>query len=89
MATAQRFADAGQGEGVLVWRVEKFDVVLQPADSHGSFYQGDSYLVLHTFKANPTTSALKHHLHFWLGSDTSLVSPHVVPTSKGQVWVGG
>ncbi|KAG9123300.1 hypothetical protein FRC07_015129 [Ceratobasidium sp. 392] len=61
----------GQQEGLLTWRIEDFKVVPWPEDQKGQFYDGDSYIILHTYKKNPDTDALAHDLHFWLGSHTS------------------
>ena len=41
---------AGQKEGIEVWQVEKFNVKRWPLDKFGKFYDGDSYIVLRTFK---------------------------------------
>jgi hypothetical protein len=38
---------AGQQEGTQIWRIEKFAVVEWPKEKYGSFYDGDSYIVLH------------------------------------------
>lgn len=38
---------AGLSVGTQVWRVEKFGVVEWPKERYGSFYDGDSYIVLH------------------------------------------
>jgi len=38
---------AGQKEGLQIWRIEKFLVKLWPAESFGTFYDGDSYIVLY------------------------------------------
>jgi len=54
----------------LVWRIEKFKVVHWPKEHYGSFYSGDSYIVLNTYK-NPGSDALKYNVHFWLGKETS------------------
>ncbi|KAH7339609.1 hypothetical protein B0J17DRAFT_716617 [Rhizoctonia solani] len=62
----------GQEERLWIWRIEEFRVVPWPDDRRGQFYDGDSYIVLHTYKRNLDTEALAHDLHFWLGSQTSL-----------------
>lgn len=36
--------------GLLVWRIERFEVVPWPEDRHGQFYDGDSYIVLNSWK---------------------------------------
>ncbi len=38
---------AGQAVGTQIWRVEKFAIVEWPKNRYGSFYNGDSYIVLH------------------------------------------
>lgn len=37
----------------------------------GTFYNGDSYIVLNTYKKSPNTDALAWDIHFWLGHGTS------------------
>ncbi|CAE6414858.1 hypothetical protein ACGC1H_007087 [Rhizoctonia solani] len=66
------WGSAGQAEGLWIWRIEGFKVVPWPENRKGQFYDGDSYIILHTYKKNPDTEALAHDLHFWLGSQTSL-----------------
>eukprot|EP00484_Ammonia_sp_Unknown_P031045 CAMPEP_0197027420 /NCGR_PEP_ID=MMETSP1384-20130603/7325_1 /TAXON_ID=29189 /ORGANISM="Ammonia sp." /LENGTH=477 /DNA_ID=CAMNT_0042456257 /DNA_START=47 /DNA_END=1480 /DNA_ORIENTATION=+ len=61
----------GQECGVLIWRIEKFKVVAWPKNQYGEFYDGDSYIILHTYKPDPSSAVLKHNVHFWLGSQTS------------------
>ncbi|KAF8608729.1 actin depolymerizing protein [Ceratobasidium sp. AG-I] len=63
--------NVGQQEGLLIWRIEDFRVVAWPEERKGQFYDGDSYIVLNTFKKNPDAEALSHDLHFWLGSQTT------------------
>lgn len=60
---------AGKKEGVEVWRIEKFRVKPQ-ADFKGEFYDGDSYIVLHTYKKEDSEE-LAYNVFFWLGKDTS------------------
>jgi len=34
-------------EPLEVYRIEKFKPTLQPVESHGRFFEGDSYVVIH------------------------------------------
>eukprot|EP00049_Salpingoeca_infusionum_P018069 m.355619 g.355619 ORF g.355619 m.355619 type:complete len:822 (+) comp17294_c0_seq1:227-2692(+) len=53
-----------------VWRIEQFKVVpVEPAD-YGSFYNGDSYIILHSY-FKEGKGALQFDIHFWIGSDSS------------------
>jgi gelsolin len=61
---------AGQKVGLEIWRIEKFKVVVWPKDLYGSFYSGDSYIILNTYKEQGK-NALKWDLHFWLGQHTT------------------
>ena len=45
--TESAWTDAGTSLGLQIWRIEKFHLVPWPADRTGSFYDGDSYIVLH------------------------------------------
>ncbi|KAF8908853.1 actin regulatory protein [Gymnopilus junonius] len=65
------WVDAGRESGLQIWRIEKFGVVPWPKDRIGSFYDGDSYVVLHTYKKTPEDESLLYHLHFWLGENTT------------------
>jgi len=62
---------AGQSIGLQIWRIEKFHVVPWPSERIGSFYDGDSYIVLHTYKKDPKSESLSYDLHFWLGANTT------------------
>jgi gelsolin len=68
--TEEAWKGAGQKVGVEIWRIEKFHVVPWPKEKYGSFFMGDSYIILNTYK-NPGSDALKYNVHFWLGKDTS------------------
>lgn len=68
----------GKQPGVIVWRIEDFTVVLQPAHKNGEFYEGDSYIVLHSWSVKTDNSSedddvpqLGHEIFFWLGSKTT------------------
>ncbi|RAK95295.1 gelsolin family protein [Aspergillus ibericus CBS 121593] len=58
----------GQEPGLYVWRIEDFEVVAWPKERTGEFYDGDSYIVLHSYKVG---DKLGHDIFFWLGSKTT------------------
>jgi len=64
------WANAGQEVGTQVWRIENFNVVTWPEEQFGTFYSGDSYIVLNTYKNDG--DALAWDVHFWLGEYTTL-----------------
>ncbi|TLD34075.1 hypothetical protein PspLS_00213 [Pyricularia sp. CBS 133598] len=73
--------------GLLVWRIERFEVVPWPRDRYGQFYDGDSYIVLHSWKvgndnqdgqqqqqaadSEQEKNKLGHEIFFWLGRYTT------------------
>ncbi|KAK6826230.1 hypothetical protein RU639_005366 [Aspergillus parasiticus] len=59
----------GQQAGLWIWRIESFEVVPWPKNRAGEFYDGDSYIVLHSYKVGD--EKLGHDIFFWLGSKTS------------------
>lgn len=61
----------GQKSGLRVWRIEEFQVVLWPEKQYGEFYDGDSFIVLHSYKVGKDTEKLGHDIFFWLGSHTT------------------
>ncbi|KAL8603877.1 hypothetical protein ACOMHN_049695 [Nucella lapillus] len=66
----EAFEGAGATPGMEVWRIKKLKVVKQEEESFGSFYSGDSYIVLVT-KQLPNSPRLEWDIHFWLGKDTT------------------
>eukprot|EP00474_Spongospora_subterranea_P009430 CRZ09888.1 hypothetical protein [Spongospora subterranea] len=66
-----QFSGAGKEPGVLVWRVENFGVKKQPKEQHGQFFDGDSYIVLNTYKPSSDKDKLAYNVHFWLGANTT------------------
>jgi len=54
-----------------VWRIEKFKVVEWPAAKLGSFFDGDSYVLLHSYHKSNDDPAIHHDAHFWIGKDSS------------------
>ena len=63
----------GSKAGLFIWRIEDFQVVPWPKDKYGQFYDGDSFIILHSFKVGSKdgTEKLLHDIFFWLGSNTS------------------
>lgn len=55
---------AGQEVGLQVWRIVKFKVEHWDKDQYGEFYNGDSYIILNTYKDN---DEIKYDVHFWIG----------------------
>jgi len=59
---------AGKAPGLQIWRIEKFEIKEWPKNQYGHFFDGDSYIVLHTYKKE---DKLLYNVHFWLGQYTS------------------
>jgi gelsolin len=58
----------GQEAGLFIWRIENFQVIPWPKEKYGQFYDGDSFIVLHSYKLG---DKLGHDIFFWLGSKTT------------------
>ena len=63
----------GEAAGLYVWRIENFEVVPWPKEKYGKFHEGDSYIVLHSYKVGDKEGEEKlgHDVFFWLGSKSS------------------
>ncbi|KAI1412685.1 putative actin-binding protein Fragmin [Hypoxylon sp. FL1857] len=72
-ATEPAWQEVGQAPGLYIWRIEDFEVVPWPKDRYGDFHEGDSYIVLHSYKVGSKDGEekLAHDIFFWLGSKTS------------------
>jgi len=57
---------AGQKVGIQIWRIVKFKVTTWPKEDYGKFFDGDSYIILNTFKYEDTEE-LNYDVHFWIG----------------------
>jgi len=68
--TEAAWTNAGKKVGLQIWRIEKFQVKSWPQEQYGSFYDGDSYIVLNTYN-KPGSTALAWDVHFWLGTYTT------------------
>jgi len=73
--TEPAWKNAGKSVGVQVWRIEQFKIHDWPKDQYGSFFNGDSYIILETFKEKDDKGKeldkLKFELYFWLGKQSS------------------
>lgn len=83
-ATDLQWKGAGKKVGTEVWRVENkrtksdtpdFGVNRITKEDYGSFFKGDSYIVLNTYHAKDEngkkTDKLAFDVHFWLGNESS------------------
>jgi len=68
--TEPAWQNAGKKVGMQIWRIEKFKVKSWPIDQYGSFYDGDSYICLNTYKKEGK-EAFYWDVHFWLGTHTT------------------
>ena len=70
--TEPAWKSAGEAVGLKIWRIEKFKVIHWPKEDYGSFYNGDSYIILNTYKETDS-EALLYDLHFWIGKNSTQV----------------
>jgi len=57
---------AGSEVGLQIWRIVKFQVTDWEKEQYGDFFNGDSYIILNTYK-EPENDELKYDVHFWIG----------------------
>uniref|UniRef100_T1IV90 HP domain-containing protein n=1 Tax=Strigamia maritima TaxID=126957 RepID=T1IV90_STRMM len=65
----------------IIWRIENLHLVPVPRDKYGSFFTGDSYVILSiaefgdsggvNMKVKEAKRSMDIHIHFWLGQTTS------------------
>ncbi|KAJ8905460.1 hypothetical protein NDN08_001967 [Rhodosorus marinus] len=68
--TEEEFRGAGEKLGLEIWRVEKFQPKRQALEGFPGFYDGDSYIVLHTYQLEGEAK-YRWDLFFWLGSEST------------------
>jgi len=66
--TEPAWKNAGKTPGIEIWRIEQFKVISVPKNTYGTFYSGDSYIVLKTYK---NKDIFAWDVHFWLGEFTT------------------
>lgn len=69
-STEKAWTNAGKEVGLQIWRIEKFTVQSVPRETYGTFYSGDSYIVLNTYRKKDAPKIL-WDVHFWLGKFTT------------------
>ncbi|CAG5104331.1 Oidioi.mRNA.OKI2018_I69.chr1.g1201.t1.cds [Oikopleura dioica] len=70
--SSQEYIDAaGKEAGVEVWRIEESELAPIPKKFYGTFYNGDSYVVLSTKALK--SGGFEWDVHFWLGEKTEQV----------------
>jgi len=67
----QAWKGIGKEVGLEAWRIQQFKVVPVAKHDIGKFYDGDSYIVLNTYKDREDARKLKFDVHFWLGRFTT------------------
>ncbi|KAI1175307.1 putative actin-binding protein Fragmin [Nemania sp. FL0916] len=72
-ATEPAWQSVGEAPGLYIWRIEEFEVVAWPKQRYGDFHEGDSYIILHSYKIGRKDDETKlgHDIFFWLGSKTT------------------
>ncbi|XP_067287931.1 advillin [Pseudorasbora parva] len=65
----QTFRAVTHSPGILIWRIEKMDLVLVPEKCHGQFYESDCYLLLSTRKGGRSAY---YDIHYWIGSTSTM-----------------
>lgn len=69
-ATEPAWQKAGTKVGLQIWRIVKFKVTAWPVEDYGKFYNGDSYIILNTYKEEDSDSLL-YDVHFWIGAEST------------------
>uniref|UniRef100_H2YUU6 Gelsolin-like domain-containing protein n=1 Tax=Ciona savignyi TaxID=51511 RepID=H2YUU6_CIOSA len=60
---------AGKSPGLQIWRIENMHLAPVAKASFGTFFTGDSYILLNTIELKG--SSKRWDLHFWLGDESS------------------
>ena len=63
-------ADVGSIPGITIWEIENFYPNQVDEEQHGKFYEGDCYIVLHTFLDE--NQGLDWKIYFWIGEKATL-----------------
>jgi len=67
--SSQDYIDAaGKSAGLEIWRIEDAELAPVPRETYGTFYNGDSYVALHSEELKGGN--FEYNIHFWLGEKT-------------------
>ncbi|XP_060590433.1 gelsolin-like protein 1, partial [Ruditapes philippinarum] len=69
-ATEPAWKNAGTKPGLQIWRIVEFKVTHWPVQDYGKFFDGDSYIILNTYKELDSDQLL-YDVHFWIGKYSS------------------
>jgi gelsolin len=69
--TEPAWQNAGKVVGLQIWRIVNFKVTDWPRELYGQFFNGDSYIVMNTYKPRPTSNDLAYDIHFWIGNNST------------------
>ncbi|XP_041379831.1 gelsolin-like protein 2, partial [Gigantopelta aegis] len=64
--------EAGTEVGLKICRIVKFKVQKWPKEEYSKFYEGDSYIILNTYKEEGEDQ-LQFDVHFWIGKYSTQV----------------
>lgn len=67
-ANAEAFLATIGKEDLEVYRIEQFKPTLQPKESYGKFFQGDSYVVVKRHN-DDSGNPCEYKIHYWHGQD--------------------
>ncbi|KAL9956018.1 hypothetical protein ACROYT_G037435 [Oculina patagonica] len=68
--TEKAWQNAGESVGLQIWRIVKFKVTHWSKEDYGKFYNGDSYIILNTYK-DKESDELLYDVHFWIGQEST------------------
>ncbi|XP_052780665.1 gelsolin-like protein 2 [Mya arenaria] len=68
--TEPAWQKAGKSVGIQIWRVVSFKITDWPKEDYGKFYNGDSYIILNTYKEEGEDE-LQYDVHFWIGAEST------------------
>lgn len=63
-AAAEEFLKSCGKENIEIYRIEKFKPTLQAKETHGKFFEGDSYVVL-------KQEDYEYNIHYWHGKEAT------------------
>ncbi|XP_043939326.1 advillin-like isoform X2 [Protopterus annectens] len=64
----EAFKSISTNPGLQIWTIEKMALVPVPEKAHGSFFEGDCYIILYNQK---TSTGVSSNIHYWIGKESS------------------